>query len=69
MECCMPPKIRHYAAIVLAGFIIASPLPDEIGVPLLAAAYHKLSTKKFAFLSFILHTIMIFIILLIGKIC
>ena len=63
----IPKKLRHYLAIIFAGLVLASPLPDEIGVPLMVIAYHKLSTKSFAALAFVLHTFTLFIILLVGK--
>ena len=54
------------AVPLIAYVIIASPLPAEIGVSL--AAMHKdTSTKLFSILSFILNTIGIFIILIIGR--
>lgn len=61
-----PDLLKKYLMPVLAGFIIASPLPDEIGVSLLAAS-KTISTKTFSILSYLLNTIGIFIILLIGK--
>lgn len=51
---------------LIAYIIIASPLPDEIGVSMLAM-YRDTSTKAFSIISFILNTIGIFIVLLIGK--
>ena len=51
---------------LIAYIIIASPLPDEIGVSLVAA-YKDTSTKAFSVLAFFLNTMGIFIILLIGK--
>ena len=56
---------KKYLIIVLAGFIIASPLPDEIGVSLLAGIT-TISTKKFSIISYSLNTIGIFIILVFG---
>lgn len=50
----------------IAYIIIASPLPDEIGVSM-AALYKDTTTKAFSILSFFLNTIGIFIILVIGK--
>ena len=44
----------------IAGFIIASPLPDEVGISLLGIT--KFSTRKFMFLAFILNFIGILII-------
>lgn len=61
-----PEKIKHYLLVILAGAIIASPLPDEIGVTMLSI-YNKISIKWFMLLSYVLNTIGIFIILLIGS--
>lgn len=49
----------------IAGFIIASPLPDEIGSFIFGIA--KYETKKFLFYSYILNSFGIFIIALIGR--
>lgn len=62
----IPNLLKKYFVPVLAGFIIASPLPDEIGVSLLAAS-RSISTKFFSVLSYILNTAGIFVILLIGR--
>jgi len=61
-----PRKIRKYLLLAVAGFIISSPLPDEIGVSLLAAS-RTVSQKSFALFSFTLSALGIFIILLIGR--
>jgi len=54
-------KTKFYWLVpAIAGFIIASPLPDEIGVSLLAV--YKFNTNKFMLLSFILNFIGILII-------
>jgi len=50
----------------IAYIIIASPLPDEIGVSM-AALYKDTTTKAFSVISFLLNTMGIFIILIIGK--
>jgi hypothetical protein len=62
----IPSLLKKYLIPVLAGFIIASPLPDEIGVSLMAVS-KSISTKVFYILSYTLNTAGIFIILLIGK--
>lgn len=49
---------------VIAGFIIASPLPDEIGVALLGAA--KYETERFVILSYFLNFTGIFLIASLG---
>ncbi len=46
---------------VLGAILIASPLPDELGVGLLGV--YKLDDRQFALLSFILNTIGIFLLL------
>jgi hypothetical protein len=61
----IPAKIRKYMLALLGGFIIASPLPDEIGVALLAAAMH-VTTRTFIIISYVMNTIGIYIILTIG---
>lgn len=62
-----PPKLfKKYLIPVLAGVIIASPLPDEIGVTLLAGAT-KISTKMFSAISYVLNTSGIFVVLIIGN--
>lgn len=45
--------------------VIASPLPDELGVGLLAAS--KLNVRNFIILSYVLNTIGIFLIVLLGR--
>ena len=57
---------KVYLLPVLAGFIIASPLPDEVGVYLLAAS-RNISFKVFTVLSYVFNTFGIFVILFIGK--
>lgn len=54
--------IKHYLLYIFAGIFIAFPLPDEVGISMLAG----LTTIKqgvLAFISFILHTSFIFLIL------
>jgi uncharacterized membrane protein YdjX (TVP38/TMEM64 family) len=50
----------------LAGFLIASPLPTEIGVSMMASM-KKISIKKFIIIAYLLHSLGILIILLIGN--
>lgn len=56
--------IGHYLLYIFAGIIIATPLPDEIGVSMLAGLT-TINPYKLAIISFILHTTAIFLILLI----
>ena len=60
-----PSLFKKYLIPVIAGFIIASPLPDEIGVSLLAAS-KTISMKIFSVVSYALNTAGIFVILGIG---
>ncbi len=62
----IPNPIKRYFIILFAGFIIASPLPDEVGISLLAGATN-ISIKMFSFFSYVINTIGIFIILIIGS--
>ena len=61
----IPHLFKKYFIPVFAGFIIASPLPDEIGVALLAIN-QNISMKIFTLVSYVLNTIGIYTILLIG---
>lgn len=59
----------HYCKYILpvfSGFLIASPLPTEIGVTLLATI-KRFSLKKFIILAYILHTLGILVILGLGN--
>lgn len=58
--------VKHYLIYTFAGILIATPLPDEIGVSMLAGLT-TINAKKLAILSFILHTIFIFLMLYLGK--
>ena len=62
----IPGFLKKYLAVIFAGLIIASPLPDEIGISLLAIST-KISQKTFIVLSYVLNTIGIFAILWIGS--
>lgn len=58
-------KPFHFLTVILGMIIIASPLPDELGVGLLAAS--KLNVRNFIILSYVLNTIGIFLITLLGR--
>lgn len=62
----IPSKIRRLIFPAIAGLMLASPLPDEIGISMLAA-YRSIKPRFFALISYTLHTTGIFIIFLIGK--
>lgn len=55
----------NYLLPIIAGLFIASPLPTEIGVSIMTT-FKSLSIKKFLIIAYLLHTLGIFIILLIG---
>jgi len=55
-------KVRLYLMYLLAGFIIATPLPDEVGV-LMLAGLKKVDPVKLAIIAFFMHTIMIGLLL------
>ena len=57
-----PKLLRTYLLFLFAGFVIASPLPDEIGISLLAG-FTKIRKDILAIFSFILNTLGIYIIL------
>jgi hypothetical protein len=62
IESNLDQKIKLYLMYIFAGILIASPLPDEAGVIMLAGLT-KIKTYVLAILSFILNTIGIMILL------
>ena len=54
--------IRHYLVYIFAGIILASPLPDELGVSMLAGLT-TIKPKIFAGISFLLHVAGFYVIL------
>lgn len=62
----IPRPLQHLLKIITAMIIIASPLPDEAGVTLLANGY-RLPNGIFGLLSFILNTGGILLILYAGN--
>ncbi|MFH1237796.1 MAG: hypothetical protein V1648_05345 [Candidatus Aenigmatarchaeota archaeon] len=61
----MPCSVKKYLLSAIAVFVIASPLPDEIGVVLFAACT-KINVRKFSEISYLLNTAGIFVILFAG---
>jgi hypothetical protein len=59
----LPKKIKLYLSFIFAGIIIASPLPDEIGVSMLAGMT-KIKVFQLAVLSFVFNSLGIAILLL-----
>ncbi len=62
----IPKKVEKIILITFSCIVIASPLPDEFGVTLLTGLT-KIKEKNFKYISFILDTIGILIIILIGR--
>lgn len=62
----VPKSLKHYFTPLLAGLIIASPFPDEVGVCMMASD-RKLSQKGFMMLSYIFNTLGILAILYVGS--
>ena len=60
-------SFQPYVNAIFAGLIIASPLPDELGIGMLASLKH-ISVKKFAIIAYAMDTMGIFIILLVGNV-
>lgn len=54
--------IKHYLLYIFAGIIIATPLPDEIGVSMIAGLT-TIKSWKLASISFILHALFLLMIL------
>lgn len=59
-------RLHQYLVLTFAGLLIASPLPDEIGVSLLAAS-RNISTRTFVVVAYLLNTAGIFVLLVIGS--
>ena len=62
----IPKKLKKHLAIVIGCLVLSSPLPDEVGVSLLAS-YTKISERMFAVISYVTNTIGILTILAIGN--
>lgn len=59
-------SLDRYVLLITAFFFIASPLPTEMGVALIATL-KNISINKFLILAYVLHTFGIMIILFAGK--
>ncbi|MBI2004491.1 hypothetical protein HYS72_03450 [Candidatus Pacearchaeota archaeon] len=55
-------KIKHYLMYAFAGIVIASPLPDELGVSMLAWL-GRIKPLSLAIIAFVANTLGIFVIL------
>ncbi|MEP0824183.1 MAG: hypothetical protein HRF40_01725 [Nitrososphaera sp.] len=60
-------NLKKYLLIAAGGILIATPLPSEIGITLLASV-KSLSTRRFLILAYLLHTAGIFAILYAGSV-
>lgn len=63
----IPKPLQHFFKVIIAMIFIASPLPDEAGVALLANGY-RLPRPVFAVISYTLNTSGILLILYTGKV-
>jgi hypothetical protein len=59
----VPEQIRRYVSWSVAGIIIASPLPDELGVSLLSSV-DEVKDRPFALFCFLMDTTGVLIVLL-----
>jgi len=59
-------KIERLIYLIIAAAIISSPLPTEIGIAMMASI-KKMSTKKFAIIAYVLHTIALIVIIMASK--
>jgi len=62
----MPRLVKKYIFPALAIFVIASPLPDEVGVSMLASCT-TIKVNKFSVVSYALNTLGILSVLIIGN--
>jgi hypothetical protein len=62
----IPERIRLYILWSFAGIIIASPLPDEIGVSIVSGITN-IETRTFSVLCFIFNTLGVLFILLLAR--
>jgi hypothetical protein len=63
----IPPIYRKYLAYLLGSFFIATPLPDEVGITILASS-KDVQMKHFSVISYILNTGGILAIILLSKV-
>jgi hypothetical protein len=63
----IPKRYQKYLAYALGAFFIATPLPDEIGVTILASS-KEVKLSNFGIVSYILNTGGIFLIILLGNV-
>lgn len=62
----VPVRLREYLLWSFAGIVIASPLPDELGVSLVSGIT-DVDSRKFSVLCFVMNTIGVLVILLLAR--
>jgi len=62
----VPERLRRWWHWLLAAFLIASPLPDEIGITIIAGVT-DIDSRKIAVLGYVLNTLGILVILLLAR--
>ena len=65
-ESILESKIFSYSFAIIGAVIVASPLPDEIGLALMGIT--KMRTLYFVPISYVLNSIGVFVLALIGKV-
>ncbi|HNR44046.1 MAG TPA: hypothetical protein PKH80_02670 [Methanofastidiosum sp.] len=63
----IPRRYQKYLAYIVGAFFIATPLPDEIGVTILASS-KEVKLKHFGIVSYVLNTGGIFLIVLLRNV-
>lgn len=62
----MPSKLREYILLSVAGLVIASPLPDELGVSMLSAS-HDVQPRKFVLFCYVVNAFGIWLIVMAAR--
>lgn len=63
----LPERVRRTIQLVVAGILIASPLPDEFGIVLLASS-RTISTRLFVLVAYLLNAAGIAALLMLGRV-
>lgn len=63
----IPQRYQKYLAYIIGAFFIATPLPDEIGVTVLASS-KEVKLKHFGIISYVLNTGGIFLIVILRNV-
>ncbi len=61
-----PTAFKKYVLVLFASLIIASPLPNEVGVAVMSTSVN-ITTKQFVAISLVLNAIGVYLLLFIGK--